>query len=61
VSPSLTVIRTADGQFTSIINRGASDYVANNPGSKIVGQGTKGGASSATDEQKLKKETDINQ
>ncbi len=59
VSPSLTVIRTADGQLTSIINRGANDYVANNPGSKIVGQGTKGGASSATDEQKLQKETDI--
>lgn len=42
VGPDLTVIRTADGQLTSIINRGANDYVANNPGSKIVGQGTKG-------------------
>ncbi len=60
VSPSLTVIRTADGQLTSIINRGANDYVANNPGSKIVGQGTKG-AESSTDDQKVQKETDINQ
>jgi len=57
VSPSLTVIRTADGQLTSIINRGASDYVANNPGSKIVGQGTKG--ASTPDEERLQKETDI--
>ncbi len=58
VSPSLTVIRTADGQLTSIINRGASDYVVNNPGSKIVGQGTKG-AESAPGDQKLQRETDI--
>src|SRR5260370_12698199 len=59
VGPDLTVIRTADGQLTSIINRGANDYVANNPGSKIVGQGTKG-AESSTDDQKVQKETDIN-
>jgi hypothetical protein len=42
VSPDLTVIRTADGQLTSIANIGANNYVANNPGSKILGQGTKG-------------------
>jgi len=42
VSPSLTVIRTADGQLTSIANIGANNYVANNPGSTIIGKGTKG-------------------
>jgi hypothetical protein len=59
VSPSLTVISTADGQLTTIINRGAKEYVDNNPGSTIVGQGTKG-AESSTDDQKVQKETDIN-
>ena len=42
VGPGLTVIQTAEGQYTSIANIGANNYVANNPGSKIIGKGTKG-------------------
>jgi len=64
VSPSLTVIRTADGQLTSIANIGANKYVANNPGSKIIGQGTKGTKGASTpnseEEKRIQRETDMN-
>jgi hypothetical protein len=41
VEPDMTVIQTPDGQLTSIGNLNVDDFVTKNPGSKVIGQGTK--------------------